>query len=193
MLIQRSRKLSVSASTATRALVGLALLLAALATSGCGYSLVGRSNNLPADVRKIYVASLENKTPRAQVEQILTQAILDELVKRRRFEVINNQAAADAVLRGKVMSFAVRPVTFDADGLANKFEISITADMQFERPPQGGSNEPTVLWANSRYAFREDYPLTEGGLSYFDRENLAITETAETFAETLVTDLLEGF
>jgi outer membrane lipopolysaccharide assembly protein LptE/RlpB len=168
-------------------------LCGVLLLAGCGYTLVGRSNNLPEDVRKIYVAPLENRTPRSQVEQILTQALLDELVKRRRFEVINSEAAADAVLRGAVVTFAVRPVTFDADGLANKFEISITADMRFERPPRGGANEPTVLWASSRYSFREDYPLTEGGLSYFDRENLAIEETAETFAETLVTDLLEGF
>ena len=172
-------------------LVGLAC--AAVIASGCGYALVGQASNLPEDVRTVYVESLENQTPRQEVEQILTQAILDEMVTRRRFEVVNDAASADAILRGKVTSFAVRPVTFDSDGLANNFEITIDADMRFERPPRGGAVEPEVIWKNARYRFREDYPLEDPGVSFFDRETLAIEETSEQFAETLVTDILEGF
>ena len=170
-----------------------ALLLTSLLLSGCGYALVGRGSTLPADVKRVYVAPLENLTTRSQVEQILTRAVANELLTRRRFEVVNQAAGADAVLKGKVTSFSVRPVAFDASGLANRFEISVLADMRFERPPRGGALEPTVIWANSRYSFREDYPLQEASANYFDRENLAIEETAENFAETLVTDILEGF
>lgn len=161
--------------------------------SGCGYSLVGRASNLPPEVKKIFIEPLENATPRSQVEQILTQAIIEEMVTRRRFELISAKASADAVLKGKVVSFTVRPVAFDNDGLANNFEIAITADMKFERAARAGETEATVLWQNARYSYRQDYPLEAGSTSYFDRENLAIEETAESFAETLITDLLEGF
>ncbi|MDA8016853.1 MAG: LPS assembly lipoprotein LptE [Thermoanaerobaculia bacterium] len=173
-----------------RALIGaLACLLA-----GCGYSLVGRgSSNLPEDVQAVFVEPLENETQRSQVEQILTQAMIDELVTRRRFEILNSADGADAILSGKVTDFTVRPVSFDSDGLANNFEILITADMKFERPPRGGDTEPETIWANSRYLFRQDYPLEEDSVEYFDRENLAIEETAEDFAQTLVTDIFEGF
>lgn len=170
-----------------------ALLLTSLLLSGCGYALVGRGSTLPTDVKRVFVAPLENLTTRSQVEQILTRAVVNEMLTRRRFEVINQEAGADAVLRGKVTSFTVRPVSFDASGLANRFEISVLADMRFERPPRGGAVEAVVLWANSRYTFREDYPLQEASANYFDRENLAIEETAENFAETLITDILEGF
>ncbi len=170
-----------------------ALLLASLLQTACGYSLVGRGSTLPPDVKKVFVAPLENLTSRSQVEQILTRAVVNELLTRRRFEVVNLEADGDAVLRGKVTSFTVRPVSFDGSGLANRFEISVLADMRFERPPQGGAVEPTVLWANARYTFREDYPLQEASANYFDRENLAIENTAESFAKTLVTDFLEGF
>lgn len=170
----------------------LAALLA-LALSGCGYSLAGRASNLPEDIQSIYVETLENNTSRSQVEQILTQAISDELVTRRRFKVVNSAGEADAILRGTVLSFAVRPLTFDDEGLATNFEINITADMAFQRPPRAGEEEGEVVWSNSRYIFREDYPLEGDDAVFFDRENLAIEETAGDFAETLVTDLLEGF
>ncbi len=165
----------------------------ALQLFGCGYALVGRGSNLPPDIRSIYVEPLENATTRTQVEQILTQAIADEMVTRRRFNVVNNEGQADAILRGKVLSFAVRPLTFDSDGLANNFEIMITADMKFQRVPKNLEDQGEVLWSNSRYLFREDYPLEVEDQGYFDRETLAIEETSGRFAETLVTDLLEGF
>ncbi len=169
------------------------LLLAAVAVAGCGYNLVGLASNIPEDIKLVYIEPLVNSTQRAQVEQILTQAISDELVTRRRFTVANSAAGCDAILRGKVVTFSVRPLTFDSAGLADNFEISITADMKFERPPKLGADEGEVIWSNSRYVFRQDYPLEAGSAGYFDRENLAITETSERFAETMVTDLLEGF
>lgn len=167
--------------------------LAAVLCTGCGYTLAGRASNLPVDVRRIYVETLENETPRSQVEQILTQAISEELVTRRRFNVVNSAGDADAILRGKVLSFSVRPLTFDEDGLATNFEIAITADMIFSRLGAPDGEDGEVLWSNSRYLFRQDYPLEEESAPYFDRENLAIEETSTRFAETMVTDLLEGF
>ena len=169
-------------------------VVAACFLSGCGYTLVGQASNIPSDVRRVYVEPLVNATQRAQVEQILTQAISDEMVTRRRnFTVSSAPGDADAILRGTVVGFNVRPVTFDTDGLANNFEITITADMRFERPPKPGEDEGEVIWSSSHYFFREDYPLEDEGVSYFDRENLAIEETSVRFAESMVTDLLEGF
>ena len=78
-------------------------------------------------------------------------------------------------------------------GLADNFEINIAVDMSFERPAQPGEERGEVVWSNKRYVFRDDYPLEEGDAGFFDREDLAIEETAEEFAETLLTDLLEGF
>ncbi len=167
--------------------------LAALWLAGCGSNLAGRVSNIPDDVRSVYIEPLGNETARAQVEQILTQAVAQEMVKRRRFTVVNGAAEADAIIRGRVLSFQVQPLAFDPDGLANNFQIVITADMKFERPPRGLADEAEVIWSNSHYVFREDYPLEDPTIGYFDRENLAIRETSIRFAETMVTDLLEGF
>jgi outer membrane lipopolysaccharide assembly protein LptE/RlpB len=163
--------------------VALLLLLGA-----CGYALVGRGSTVPADVRSVYLKPLENRTTRSQVEQILTRAIADELVTRQRFAVVADAAGADAELSGSVLGFGVTPVTFDPTGRATEYEITITAQVLFRRT---GSDD--VLWSNDRYLFKESYPIELSQEEYFDRENLAIEEVAGRFAETMVSDLLEGF
>ncbi|HEX5758415.1 MAG TPA: LptE family protein [Thermoanaerobaculia bacterium] len=165
-----------------------ALLLAALALAGCGYALVGRGVNLPEDVREVYIRPLDNRTPRSQVEQFLTRAIAEELVTRRRFAVVGSAEGADAELSGAVVGFSATPVSFDDTGRATEYEISIVAQMSFKRV-----GDEAVLWSNDRYVFRQSYPVDVSESGFFDREDQAIEEAAERFAETMVSDLLEGF
>jgi outer membrane lipopolysaccharide assembly protein LptE/RlpB len=167
------------------ALLG-ALLLMIL--SGCGYALVGRASNLPADIRNVYIRPLENRTPRSQVEQALTRAIAEEMVQRQRFSVLGGPEGADAELSGVVVFFGATPVTFDPSGRATEYEISLTAQIAFKRI---GQDEP--IWSNDRYTFRETYPIQATNENYVDLEDDAIERAAERFAETMVSDLLEGF
>lgn len=175
----------------TTLLLALVLAVAALAAGGCGYALVGRASNLPEDVRTVYLEPLTNSTQRQQVEQQLTRSIADELVTRQRLRLVSSRAEADSVLSGTVVGFAVTPVTFDQEGRAKEYEISITARMLFRRT--GTEGDEGVLWSNERYLFRSSYELDVSETGYFDQENLAIEEASQRFAETMVSDLLEGF
>jgi outer membrane lipopolysaccharide assembly protein LptE/RlpB len=177
----------------TGALCRLACLLLVLpALTGCGYSLVGRGTSLPEDIHTIYVQTLANRTARAQVDQILTQAIIDEFVTRRRFEIVRSGSEADAVMSGTVMAFNVRPVTFaregNTSGRATEYEIIITANMEFRRTDTGD-----ILWHQSSYQFRESYQVDVSEVNYYNRENEALEKVAGKFAESLIIDVLEGF
>jgi outer membrane lipopolysaccharide assembly protein LptE/RlpB len=170
-------------SRAAVALVALAVL------AGCGYRLVGTASNIPQEIRVVRLDSFENRTGRVQVEQILTSAVADELVTRQRFEVLTaDEGDPDGEITGAVTGFNVRPVSFDAEGRATEYEIAITVQVIFRQidPEQ-------VIWQNDRYQFRDSYQLEASELGYFDRETPAIEATARKFAETMVTDLLEGF
>ncbi|MEO8276390.1 MAG: LPS assembly lipoprotein LptE [Thermoanaerobaculia bacterium] len=169
-------------------LVRSTVLLAMVTLLGCGYSLVGRGSNLPATVKKVQLIPLENGTSRAQVDQILTQALTSELVNRHRFEVLNSPEGADAVLSGTVRSFTLSPVTFDDQGRATEYEIAIVVGVKFKEVAQ-----ETPLYQNENYLFRASYEVKASELGFQDRETPAIESTAKDFAETLVTDLLEGF
>ena len=63
-----------------------------------------------------------------------------------------------------------------------------SAQVSFKRK---GSDD--LIWSNDRYVFRESYPIDPDSPDYFDRENEAIREASERFAESMVADLLEGF
>ncbi len=171
----------------------LSMLATGLVLTGCGYGLVGRATNIPEDVQRVYVSSFENRTARSQVEQLLTRAIIDELVTRQRFEVLTSPATADAEIRGAVIGYGATPVGFDTDGRANEYEISFIAQVIFQRVSEDPEAEPEVLWRNDRYQFREPYEVPDGAEAYFDQEDEAIEEVAQRFAETMVADLLEGF
>ena len=171
-----------------RSWAGALLGVSMLVLSGCGYALVGRASNLPADIKNVYIKPLENKTPRSQVEQSVTRAIADEMVRRHRFSVVGSPEGADAELSGAVVAFGVTPVTFDPSGRATEYEISRTAQIAFKR-----TGQDTPIWSNDRYTFRETYPIDATSANYVDLEDAAIDRAAERFAETMVSDLLEGF
>jgi len=165
--------------------------LLAVAQLGCGYALVGRASSLPPDIHAVYVAPLENQTTRNQLEQFLTTSLTDELVTRRRFTIVRSAADADAELQGSVTQFRVTPVTFNSDGRATEYEITIIASMKFQRTGTGDTH--AVVWENEHYLFRETYEIDESAEDFFDRENEAIIKASQRFAETMVSDLLEGF
>lgn len=162
--------------------------LALLGLMGCGYALVGRGSTLPPEVQKVYLSPLVNTTQRSQVDQILTRALASELVTRHRFEVLSAEAGADARLSGSVLTFALNPVSFDSEGRATEYEISIVVKVELKQ-----LSPERVLYANEGYLFRSSYEVQPSELGYQDRETPAIESTARDFAETLVTDLLEGF
>jgi hypothetical protein len=192
--------------------LAVSLLVGTLPLAGCGYALVGRGSNIPEDVKRVYLKPFENMTARVRVDQILTQAVADELVTRQRFTVASSTEEADAELVGSVTGFDIRPVKFDSDQRATEFEITITAKVLLRRlrpaapaaapaaappasvatPPAAGPAEE-ILWQNDRYQFRDSFPLDTSELGFFDRETPALESAAEKFAETMVTDLLEGF
>ena len=157
--------------------------------AGCGYALVGRATSVPEDVKAVYLKTFENRTQRTQLDQILTRAVADELVTRRRFQVVGATDGAQAEIRGAVIGFDVNPVSLDAQGRATEYEIIITAQVRFVRLDEAQS----VIWASDRYQFRHSYPVDVSRAQYFDRENLALEDVSDDFAETMVSDLLEGF
>jgi outer membrane lipopolysaccharide assembly protein LptE/RlpB len=175
----------------TRSLLSLTaagvVVAGALALAGCGYALVGRGNALPPDIRKVYLKPIENRTGHQRVDQAVTLAIGDELVKRQRFALTTSREGADAELSGAVVGFGATPVTFDAAGRATAYELSLTASMVFKR-----ISDDKVIWQNASYNFRQNFPLTASN-AFVDLEYSAIDQAAKAFAQTLVSDLLEGF
>jgi outer membrane lipopolysaccharide assembly protein LptE/RlpB len=166
------------------------LLTCALLLAGCGYTLVGRSNNLlPPTVHTLQVPSFVNKTTRVELEQRVTQAVADEFVSRGRLRLVRSEKDADVILRGSIDSFGIFPIAFNQQGRATQYQISITANIELV----DHRNEDKVLWKNDQYRFTENYQVNVESTDAFDQETRSIQDIAVQFAQSLVTNLLEGF
>jgi outer membrane lipopolysaccharide assembly protein LptE/RlpB len=165
-------------------------LLALMLLTGCGYALVGHSNNfLGPNYRTIMVPAFVNRTTRVELEQRVTQAVAEEFVSRGRLRLVSVPAEADLIMRGSIDSFGIFPIATNAQGRATQYQVSVTAKIELV----DHKADDKVLWKNDQYRFTENYQITLESTDAFDQETRAIQEIAVRFAETLVTNLLEGF
>jgi outer membrane lipopolysaccharide assembly protein LptE/RlpB len=177
-----------SRSRATR-INALVLATATILLTSCGYSLVGKGNFLDPKIKTIAVPAFVNKTTRVELEQRVTQAVAEEFVTRGRLKLVTNPKEADAILRGSIDSFGIFPIASNPQGRATQYQISITAGIELV----DHRNDDKVIWKNDQYRFTENYQVDVTTSDAFDQETRAIAVIAVRFAETLVTNLLEGF
>jgi hypothetical protein len=130
-----------------------------------------------------------NRTTRVELEQRVTQAVADEFVSHGRLKLVRTASEADAILKGSIDSFGIFPIAFNTEGRATQYQISITANIEL----LDHRNEDKVLWKNDQYRFTENYQVTLLSNDASEQESRAIQDIAVRFAESLVSNLLEGF
>ena len=166
----------------------LAPLLIVFLVSGCGYHLAGTGSSLPEHIKTVGVPIFQNNTQGYQVEQKITAAIDSLLIQRGKYKVIPAEEGADAVLKGTITSVSLVPITFNADGQANKYNVIITAKVSFT-----DAIDKKILFTNPGFTFRGQYDIDQSQIAFFDRQSQAVDDIAKDFAESIVSAILEGF
>ena len=165
------------------------LFAALLCLGGCGYRVVGRSNNLPAGVHTIAVPTFQNSTTTYRIEQRLTDAVVHELLARTKYHVVAREEAGDAVLRGNVLTISSSPVIFDAaTGRATAILVTVTISVRLEDRATGN-----MLYRNDSVVFREPYEISTDIRSFFEEQGPALDRMSRDFASRVVATLLENF
>jgi len=168
----------------------LVFMVTGLGFVGCGYHLVGTSSSLPPELKVLQVRTFENTSGWAEMDQRLTEAVVAEWVRRRRFELTEDEDNADLVLKGVISSIRVNPVTFDESGRATEYQMSLTAAVEVF---DVRNDEPVLLWEDKAFSRRTSYEVDVSAVDYFDRQMEAMDEVALEFARGLVSAILEGF
>ncbi len=166
------------------------LAITVIVIAGCGYHLVGTSSFLPPELETLYVSTFENSTTWADMDQRLTEAVVQEWVRRRRFQLLNSREEADLGTRGVISSLRVSPVTFDEQGRATGYQMTLTASIQLWDVRE---DEPVLLWEDKAFSRRTSYEVDASAAQYFDRQVEAMEELSQEFARALVSAVLEGF
>jgi hypothetical protein len=150
----------------------VAILLMLWGVTGCGYHLYpggdegdnksGKmSANMSNDIRKVFVAVFTNNTPEANIETGLRNAFIDQFIKGRRFQIVNAEGLADAVLQGDIKNLVETPLAYrGGSNLAVEKRITVTLSLALT-----AKGSPTALWRVENFAQWGDYALDGTNLS----------------------------
>jgi curli biogenesis system outer membrane secretion channel CsgG len=172
-------------------------LSAAVLLAACGYGVGGRATRLPPGIKVIAIPTLENRTNRYRIEQLLTEAVIHEFLARTKYRIVSTEAGADAVLRGQITSIESAPVVFDtstnpgtntSSARATTMLVTVTVSVRLVQPGNG-----EVLYRNDNFLFREPYEISTDVPSFFDEQGTALERMARDFASRLVAAVLENF
>ena len=146
-------------------------------------------NQLPARIHTIAVPAFQNQALRYKVETRFTEAVINEIVRRGRgLRVQGEREGADAVIDGVIKSFNFSGVLLDSRGRARIFEVTITAAVTVR-----DQVENRVIYDNQNYVFRGEFEFADDPRSYFNEEDPAVQRMARSFAESVVSTLVNGF
>lgn len=146
---------------------------------------------LPAHIKKIAVPAFqfEARGMRYRVESRFTDAVSRELIRRGGgLKIQGSKEGADAVVEGTIRDFNFSGVLLDREGRARVYEVTITAavtirDLRDER----------VLYDNQNFIFRDSFEFSDDPRSFFNEEDPAVERMARSFAESVVSTIVNGF
>jgi hypothetical protein len=167
------------------------ILISASTLAGCGYALVGKGITSDPSIKRVGVPLFKDRTGRLHLDQKITLKVIEELQKRGRFTVVQEEAGVDAVVDGEITGYSEAPVSFTGtpgQSQASRYAITVTARVTYRKV---GVKEP--IWSNEGFSFRDEYDIGDTSTSYFDRTEQSIDRIAIGFARSLVAAMLEAF
>jgi hypothetical protein len=149
-------------------------------------------NQLPSRIRTVAVPAFQVEYPglRYKIDTRFTEAVINEVIKRGRgLRVQGDREGADAVIEGVIKSFNFSGVLLDQQGRrARVFEVTITAAVTVR-----DQTENRVLYDNQNFVFRGEFEFANDPRTYFNEEDPAVQRIARSFAESVVSTLINGF
>jgi hypothetical protein len=148
-----------------------------------------RKNGLPGHIRTVAVPAFQNEALRYRIETRFTEAVINEIIKRGRgLRVQSDREGADVVIDGTVKSYDFGGVLLDDRGRARIFGVTVTAAVTVQ-----DQVENRVLYDNQNFVFRGEFEFTKDPRSFFNEDDPAVQRIARSFAESLVSTLVNGF
>jgi outer membrane lipopolysaccharide assembly protein LptE/RlpB len=158
-----------------------------LLLAGCGYGLRGSTNNLPPDIQGVYIPVFANDTTEAGAEVVFANALIYEFTRSRILKVVP-EAAAQAVITGKIKSAYIEAIIYANQTQAVQRKITITLEVSCKR-----ADNQKILWQNLNLSRYEVYNVTSDPNQTDQNKNAAIQKIAQDLSERIHNAILENF
>lgn len=176
----------------------LSTLVFAVVVSGCGYAFQGGGSILPLDVKRIYVAPVENNSTQLGLSDVVAEALREQFDSYGVVTVVEKQSDADAILKVKVASLkrTTRSTQSNTD-VALQLETSIQLIAELQRVTG------QVLWRDSNIKVAQSFgtdassvvtssaAFATGSISGADLSNLSTREISRGQEQQVITKLAE--
>ena len=158
-----------------------------LVLAACGYHFSPGGEYIDPDVRKVFIEPFANRTSQANLEDTIRLAITDWFVRGRRFQIVDNEAQADALFRGTVKSLTTAPLSSRTTNLAAEERMTLTLELSFE-----DRRTKKVIWKDANFSGTQDYPVASLSDTETARKN-ALTKLSRDTAERAYRMMMSGF
>jgi hypothetical protein len=162
------------------------LVIFCLATVGCGYHFAGTGGEAPGDIKSIAIDVLQNNTAEIGLENVFTNAIINQFVQWKKLPV-KPRKKADAVLGGSITGINIQEVSHVDSDKTLTSRVTITLKLTLKRV-----ETDEILWERD-YSYYDDYVETGNTLDTAILRRGAEDQIAEYLAEKIYIDMFERF
>jgi len=170
----------------------LAILIALVIHTGCGYSLAGRGSFLPVYIKRIGVPQFTNNTAVFELDRQVTERVRSEFIGRGKWTIVPDTTGIDGLLTGVITSVSLTPVAFNQAQQATRYALTLSASVEFK-----DMRTNTVIWSNPSMQYREEFSLNPTNAldtaTFLGQDVNARERMANEFARALVSAILEAF
>lgn len=163
------------------------LFLISLIILSCGYRFQPSGEHIDKEIKRVFVESFINNTSEAHLENTFRSAFIDQFIKGRRFTIVGNADAADAVFRGTINILTTTPLAYKKNNLATEERVTIIMDLAFE---QKGKSK--IIWTHSAFSGVQDYVFNDLTSREENRKG-ALLKLSNDFAEKAYNLMMSGF
>ncbi len=161
-----------------------ALAVAALAASGCAYTVSGV---LPGHLKTLAIPVFGNSTVEFRLADDVTQAVTDAFLANGRLKIARERDA-DSVLRGTVVGYRNQVYGFTAQERATQYEIVLIVQIAFRDQVKN-----RILWKEDQLAVRTTYNVIGVGGEPARTESEGRREVIQKLSDQLVSRTVQGW
>ncbi len=172
--------------------------LASLLLLSCGYRRLDRQPRGQAWHHKgdtLRLAPFKNITPRLGVEDRFEKALSNRVVAASPWKLVGKGEASRWILQGTLERYEVRPVGLSlgndkvraSAGSASRVEVLVVASVELLDGQTGA-----VVQSRRGLTFSNQYRVDQNFASFDNRELAVVDSLADDFAESFLTQFLEG-
>jgi outer membrane lipopolysaccharide assembly protein LptE/RlpB len=130
---------------------------------------------------------LHNATYEPFLENAVTLALQDRLIRSPGIELVDDPGQADALLTGTVAQYDSNSLSYDGNDRIAEYRARMTVEVALRH-----ADNAQVLW-KGRSSWTEDYVATTDKALEDDREKAAIEEIARRLADDIYSRMVDDF